>query len=254
MDLRPPLPKEHGAWAQVSLAAGAASLAAPAHPAGFWAWAAALLCAFLAHEPVLILLGQRGATARRSAARGWLALWTAAGCVLGALGWARAPEASRLGLFLPAALGGLLLPCILRGHEKSLPGEGLAALALGGAALPLALRAGLAPEKGLLLAAGLMLAFALGTLLVRRFLAVLRKRPEPFSGWGAALLTGAGAGAGLILLWQGRLLLGLACLPLPLLGLRLFAWPWPPARLKRLGWALALGNLATALLLASALR
>lgn len=238
----------------MALAAGAAAGAAPGHPGGFWAWTAALLCAFLAHEPLLVLLGQRGAKASRRAAWAWLALWMIAGCVLGVLGWRRAPDLARLALLLPIALGALLLPGILRGEEKSLPGEGLAALALGGAALPLALRAGLAPGKGALLTAGLMFAFALGTLLVRRFLAVLRKRPEPFSGRGAALLTGAGAGAGLLLLMQGRLLLGLACLPLPLLGFRLFARPWPPARLKRLGWALAFGNLATALLLASALR
>lgn len=254
MAFRPPLPKEHGAWAQVALAAAAASWTAPAHPGGFWAWIAGLFCAFMAHEPLLILLGQRGAKARKAAAWGWLALWAAAGCTFGILGWRGAPELARQALLLPAAFGALLLPGILRGEEKSLPGEGLAALALGAAALPLALRGGLAPRKALILATGLMLAFALGTLLVRRFIAVLRKRPEPFSGRVAALLTGAGVGAGCILLLQGRLLLGLACLPLPLLGFRLFARPWPPARMKRLGWALAFGNLATALLLASALR
>lgn len=250
----PPLPKEHGAWAQLTLAAGAASLAVPSHPGGFWAWVVALFCAFLAHEPLLILLGQRGAKAEKRVAWAWLGVWAIAGCALGLLGWRSAPEGARMALLAPLVFGALLLPGILRGEEKSLPGEGLAALALGSAALPLALRGGMASGKALFLALGLMLGFTLGTMLVRRFLAELRKRPEPLSGRGAALLTGAGAGIGLMLLMQGQVLFGLACLPLPLIGFRLFAKPWPPARMKRLGWALAFGNFATALLLALALR
>ncbi|MBS1766962.1 MAG: YwiC-like family protein [Acidobacteria bacterium] len=250
----PPLPKEHGAWAQLTLAAGAASLAVPAHPGGFWAWVAALMCAFLAHEPLLILLGQRSAKASKPVAWMWLGVWMALGGALGLMGWRAAPEAARMALLAPMAFGALLLPGIARGEEKSLPGEGLAALALGSAALPLALRGGLARGKAVFLALGLMLAFTLGTMLVRRFLAELRKRPEPLSGQGAAVLTGAGAGLGIMLLLRGQVLFGLACLPLPLLGFRLFARPWPPSRMKRLGWALAFGNFATAVLLALALR
>ena len=257
MDLRPPLPKEHGAWAQLALTTGAVALAVPAHPAGLWAWMGALGCGFLAHEPLLVLLGQRGTRARNGMGRRswiWLVLLLAGGAALGVLGWRTAPAEARASLLLPFLGAALLLPGILRGREKSLAGEALAAVALAGAALPLALRAELPRGKAAALAGGLMLAFVLGTLLVRRFLAERRKRPEPFSALGAALLTGLGGVAGLALLMRGGIALGLACLPLPLLGLRLFAGPWPPHRLKRLGWALALGNLATALLLAFSLR
>lgn len=257
MDLRPPLPKEHGAWAQLVLATGAVALAAPVHPAGLWAWMGALGCGFLAHEPLLVLLGQRGAKARQGMGRRsriWLLLLLAGGAVLGALGWRTAPAEARGSLLLPFLAAALLLPGILRRQEKSLAGEALAAFALAGAALPLALRAGLPRGKAAALTGGLMLAFVLGTLLVRRFLAEQRKRPEPLSAIGAALLMGLGGAAGLALLLEGDIALGLACLPLPLLAFRLFTGPWPPHRLKRLGWALAVGNLATALLLASGLR
>lgn len=257
MDMRPLFPKEHGAWAQLAIASGAVILVARAHPPGFWAWLAALWAAFIAHEPLLLLLGQRGERARKEhRIRAWTWLLTLAGLALflGWFGMKDAAHAARWTLLVPLGFAGLLLPGTLRDEEKSLAGEVLAALALGGAALPLSSRAGAGWTTAWQLAAGLMLAFVLATMLVRRFLAVLRKRPEPLSAVGAALLTGLGAGFGLALAMEGRILEGLALLPLPLLGFRLFASPWPPHRLKRLGWLLALGNIATALMLVAALR
>lgn len=213
--------------------------------------------AFLAHEPLLVLLGQRGVrfrTERGRASAVWLGSLGASAAALALLGLHGSPLLARKAALLPMVPALLLLPGILRGEEKSLAGEALAALALAGASAPLALRAGASLGPALALAAGLGGAFLLGTLLVRQFLAGLRRLPEPLSAYGAPLLTGLGAGAGFILLAEGRWLAGLACLPLPLLGARLLARPWPPRHLKRLGWALAAGELATAALLVLALR
>lgn len=257
MDARLPLPREHGAWAQAALSLGAAAALAPRFPPGFWAWTGAVVLAFLAHEPLLVLLGQRGPRMRMERSRAcalWLGGLGAGAVALALLGLAGSPLLARKAALLPVLPALLLLPGILRGEEKSLAGEALAALALAGASAPLALRAGAGLGSALALAAGLGIAFLLGTLLVRQFLAGLRRRPEPLSVYGAPLLTGLGAGAGLILLSEGRWLAGLACLPLPLLGARLLARPWPPRHLKRLGWALAAGELATAVLLVLALR
>src|SRR5690348_5016130 len=257
MDMRPPFPKEHGAWAQLAIASGAVIPMARAHPLGFWAWLAALGAAFLAHEPLLLLLGRRGAQARNEhRVLAWTCLLMLAGLAL-FLGWSGmrgAAPVARGALLLPLGCAGLLLPGTLRNEEKSLAGEALAALALGSSAWPLSLRAGVGLSAAWQLAAGLRLAFLLATMLVRRFLAALRKRPEPLSAAGAALLTGLGAGVGLALAMEGRVLEGLALLPLPLLGFRLFAGPWPPHRLKHLGWLLAFGNITTAVLLVAALR
>lgn len=257
MDLRLPFPREHGAWAQATLTSVAVLGVVPAAPTGFWAWMCALWMAFLAHEPMLILLGQRGARSRQAQGKAcllWLGLLGAGAVALALAGLPGSSLAARKAALLPAVPALLLLPGILRGEEKSLAGEALAALALAGASAPLALRAGAGSGSALALAAGLGATFLLGTLLVRRYLAGLRRRPEPLSVYGGPLLTGLGAGAGLILLAEGRVLEGLACLPLPLLGFRLLARPWPPSRLKRLGWALAAGNALTALLLVLALR
>lgn len=257
MSWRPPFPREHGAWAQASLATLATLLVAPFYPAGLWAWLGALWLAFFAHEPLLRILGQRGVRIRKEGVVGawaWLAVFGAVALVLAWLGARGASVPARMALLAPLACAGFLLPGILRGEEKSLPGELLAALALGSAAWPLAIRAGASVAAAGQLAGVLALAFTLGTLLIRRFLAQLRNRPEPVSALGAAVLTGLGAGLGLALLMEGRVLEGLALLPLPLLGFWLFARPWPAQRLKHLGWMMAAGNLAVAVLMGVALR
>lgn len=257
MDMRPPFPKEHGAWAQLAIATGALLLVARGLPLSLWAWLAALWAAFIAHESLLLLLGQRGAKARAEhqiRAWTWLLMLAGSALFLGWFGMRSAAPATRWTLLVPLGFAGLLLPGTLRDKEKSLAGEVLAALTLSSAVLPLSLRAGVSWATAWQLATGLMLAFVLATMLVRRFLAVLRKRPEPLSAGGAALLTGLGGGLGLALLMEGRVLEGLALLPLPLLGFRLFAGAWPPHQLKRLGWLLAFGNIATALMLVAALR
>ena len=257
MDFRPPLPREHGAWAQIAIASGAAVMLAHAHPMGFWAWLVALWLAFIAHEALLLVLGQRGVKARQSQGRRawmWMATLLGLAAWMGWLGWENAGPGTRWATALPMGLALLLIPGTIRGEEKTLAGELLAALALGGAALPLVLRAGMAWTLAWHLAGGLMLAFALATLLVRRFLATMRKRPEPITAVGAVVLMGLSAVLGMGLMMDGKILAGISLLPLPLLGLRLLAAPWPPHRLKQLGWMLAFGNIATALLLVAALR
>ncbi|MBK8937310.1 MAG: YwiC-like family protein [Polyangiaceae bacterium] len=56
------MPREHGAYGQLVLPAAAALIAWPSF--GGAALAVAATAMFLAHEPALVLLGQRGARAR----------------------------------------------------------------------------------------------------------------------------------------------------------------------------------------------
>src|SRR6188474_1875399 len=70
------LPREHGAYGQLLFPLGAALAIAGVHPSGMLT-ATAAVAAFVAHEPLVLLLGGRGARARREQRRQaimWLAI------------------------------------------------------------------------------------------------------------------------------------------------------------------------------------
>src|SRR4051812_49522750 len=95
------LPREHGAYGQLlfplvtALAVGRPRVVA-------WLLAASAVGAFLAHEPLLVLLGQRGARAAR-AQRGQAAIWFGGTAVAAAGGGGGA------GAMLAADVGGVLV-------------------------------------------------------------------------------------------------------------------------------------------------
>ncbi|PYR50160.1 MAG: hypothetical protein DMF89_10175, partial [Acidobacteria bacterium] len=100
-------PREHGAYGQLlfplitALAIG--------HPgAAALCLSASAVCAFMAHEPLLVLLGHRGARAVREQglrARRWLAAFAAGAIASGAIAMALMPVAARIALAVPAAGG-----------------------------------------------------------------------------------------------------------------------------------------------------
>jgi hypothetical protein len=174
------LPREHGVWFQLGLPLATALLVTGAPPGALWLSGAAL-AALLAHEPLLLLLGHRGA--RRGEregdrARVWgllLGLLGALSLVLGAL--ALPPEA-RPFLALPLILGGEVLLLAWNRQERTLSGEVLAALALSAWAVPIALAGGLAATPALTLWGTYGLAFSLATLAVRTVIASHRPRAQ----------------------------------------------------------------------------
>jgi len=156
--VRPPVrgvlwPREHGATVQAivpaltGLLAGKATPAAGLLTAGLW-------LAFLAHEPLLVLVGQRGHGARRRqapAAQRQLAWLVPAALASGAAGlWLASPAARYAGL---AALGVAALhgARLARGGTLRAAGtEVFAAVGLSVAALPILLAAQLTlPQAGL---------------------------------------------------------------------------------------------------------
>jgi hypothetical protein len=107
--------------------------------------------AFIAHEPLLVLLGQRGrrvAEEEGPRARRWLAATGGLAAVTGALGIALAPAAARLALALPAALAVVVALLVWRRLEKTTLGEVFVAAALASAGWAVAL-AGHAPAEAL---------------------------------------------------------------------------------------------------------
>lgn len=145
--MRLPIPREHGAYAQLA-APMLVALTMRVPTVGAALLAVASAAAFVAHEPVLILAGRRGKRAREqqsARARRWLVACGAIAAVGGALGLALAPRALPAA-GLAAAVAAIVVLVAWRGHEKTVPGEIVAASALAAAAAPVAMAAG-APAR-----------------------------------------------------------------------------------------------------------
>src|SRR5215472_11819220 len=118
-------PREHGAYGQL-LFPIATALAIGRPGVGALALAAAAVCAFLAHEPLLVLLGQRGSRAARedgAQARRWFGACAAAAVAFAIAAIAFLPPAARVALGAPAAIGLLVGAVIFSRREHTLGGE-----------------------------------------------------------------------------------------------------------------------------------
>lgn len=195
------LPREHGAYAQLLAPLLAALIV------GSPGLAAALLsiaacAAFLANEPLLVVLGHRGrrlAESAGAAARARLRLTGAIAISAGVAGLALAPHA------IPAALL-VALPVVLLGSlawrraVHSLGGELVAAIALPGASVPIAVAAGIP----LLAACASWLAWSLGysaSVVAVHHVIERRRGPTPDDGARVTATLGATALAAVCGLW-----------------------------------------------------
>lgn len=243
-------PREHGAYAQLGLPLVAAMAAGHVGPAA-WLLALAAVALFLAHEPLLVCLGRRGARARGEAgprARRRLALLAAISIALGAVGLVFAPpEATRVSLIpLLAGVGVALLAA--KHREKTMAGEIVAAVALSGAALPVALASGWRGASASAAFVGWAVGFSAVTLAVWP---IAHKRPLGWTGRLAAVLIPAGGGtAGAIILGPAA---AAAALPLIAAAAAVAALRPAPRRLHQVGWAIAAaGAMATVAIVALA--
>ncbi|NPC84890.1 YwiC-like family protein, partial [Pyxidicoccus fallax] len=248
------LPREHGAYVQLGLPLVTALAVTGPSTAGLWLTAAALAC-FLAYEPLLLVLGQRGARRRDEAgALAWRRGLTLAGLgvfcgVLGVLGL---PDGARPYLALPAILGAEVLLMTWGRQGRTLSGELLAALALTAWAVPVALAGGLPPGAALTLWGTFALGFSLATVAVH----VVIRAHEPRADRSLPRLAGLAAGGfGLAGAVVWALTSGLspwhvaALLPMAAVALGTCAVLPAPRHLRRLGWSFAAAGLITAVLL-----
>lgn len=254
------LPKEHGAYGQIAFPLITAFLAAGVSPGGMLL-AAAVVAGFLAHEPALVLLGQRGPRAKRELARlawAWLGSCLAVVAGGGLVAVMTIDPAARWSVAVPAVPAALLSLAAARGAEKSWYGETCAALAFSGAAVPVAMAAGAPAPAAAAVALPFALLFVSATLAVRGV--VLRVR-----GGGDAALAAASRRAALVLAAAGCVVLGLMAavglLPWSVLaaatpGLVTAAVialrPAAPARLRTLGWTLIAASVVTAAIVVAA--
>lgn len=244
-------PREHGAWAQLGFPLACGLIVGGVAPPNLL-WTLAAILAFLGHEPLLILLGQRGTRARRElggrARRRLLAFALLALPALAAALILAAPPA-RFAMAVSLALCAALGRFIWTRQEKTAAGELLAVLAFASAAAPLVLAAS-TTARALTLTLGWAAIFAIGTLGAR---GVIHSRKTGRRAMLPALLA-------VVVVWSATcaLLLGGAALspltaaalvPTTVLALALAARPPHPRHLRKVGFALLSASIVAAVLL-----
>lgn len=251
------MPREHGAYGQLALPLTSA-LAVSAPSWASLALSVGFVAGFLAHEPLLVALGQRGGRAKREhgarATRRGITLAALSVFTLG-MGARLGGPAVRSALLLPAALALALAPFVLSRRERSLSGEILAAAALSATALPVARAGGASLPVGVAVAAVWAVGYAVATVVIRGVLAASRNDPSARLSLRAALAAMtlvAGAGVGSLGPAARAFALGVA--PMCLLALALALWPPPARQIRAVGWANVAASVVTLVALIAQLR
>lgn len=165
-------PREHGAYFQLAIPlVTACCLYRPGVATIALAVGAAL--AFLANEPLLVVLGHRGA--RRKAtdgarARSRLVVLAVGAVILGAVGLASSPSAAIAAAIIAVPTAVLLGFAWLRA-EHTVPGEIVAAIALTGASAPVVVASGAALSLALHVWLGWAVGFGAMVIAVHRVIA-----------------------------------------------------------------------------------
>jgi hypothetical protein len=258
------VPREHGAYAELLFPIATVFLGgAPTMSTVLLAIGA--IAAFLANEPLLVLVGERGTRLQRTeSARAKRALLVFAifGLTAGIAGIMNAPESAQYAVILPVALGGGVFFLAAQGLERSMFGEALAAFALSSVAVPLGLSAGLGTFDSLAVAVIWAVIALLGTSVVRLTVArtkakddqarasVALKRSLLIVACLAVIAIGCAAPFGeRVSLWVLA-----AAVPVAVVVLIMAAFRPTSRRLRLLGWSLVGASLVSLIAVVTTLR
>ncbi len=237
-------PREHGVYVQVSLPLLTALLISPTLAGAFIS--SAVVAAFLLHEPLLVLTGERGSRAKTeasTAARTRLLLLASVSLSTGGVGFLLAPLHARVAFLLLVLCGFITLVIVWRHATKTILGELLVALTFAFALLPVVL-AGRGPELISWIVVGIWAAvFGIQTLTVHGVKA---------RGGRMAHLTVAIATALLVLSGLGAKMMSpvLIALAVPaLVTIAVLVSRTRATRLRRIGWAFVCADSTTLFLI-----
>ncbi|HSD90800.1 MAG TPA: YwiC-like family protein [Kofleriaceae bacterium] len=242
------LPREHGAYVQL-LAPMVLAIAATRGSPAAWLVVLAACAAFVANEPLLVLLGHRGKRAHdqdQVRARWMLAVFATLAAAAGIAGLVLAPPAARAMAGLVAIPTLLLVVLGWLRKQRTLVGEAIAVIALTGASVPVETAAGMPWRAAVLLWVGWACGYGCTILAVHR---VISRGKQPRSGIDVA--------AGITFLVAGAALAVLASRDFPLVvgaplslgaGIVAVLAP-PPAKLRPIGFAMVGASLLSIALL-----
>jgi hypothetical protein len=249
------VPREHGAYGQLivplltAMSVGRPSAAALTLAIGAGA-------SFVAHEPLLVLIGARGGRLKREErhrATRWLAVSTSIAAVSGAAGAVMLPAAARWTLLVPVTLAACAALMMASGRERTASGEIVATSTLASLSLPVAVAAGATTEAALTCTAAFSAGFAAATLGVR---AIIGRPHRRASGRAAAIGTIAALVVGVGLLVLAGIVFPAALwasAPVGAVALTLALAVPPPRYLWAVGWTLVAATMLAGTILVIAI-
>ena len=249
------IPREHGAYGQLGFPI-AAALGSGRPGVAALALVIAFVAAFVAHEPVLVLIGDRGPRARRESYREAVTTVAVAGTIVLLAGLPAIllmPQRERWTVAVPTAFAVAALPMIAQRRQKTTTGELHAALALASCALPAGVAAGVTEQKAAACWFVLTLGFWAATLAVRGTIANQRREGAAGLRTAAAIVAIAAPVLTLVMTSYFGLNPWLWTTALPLSTLALIAAVVAPSarRLREIGWTLIGASALAAVMLAA---
>jgi len=253
------LPREHGAYSQMAMPLVTSLVVARASPPAVLT-AIAVVCGFLAHEPLLLLLGGRGVRARQATAvraRVWFATTFVSMFAAGVAAFRLTSADARWSFVLPLVPAAWVGAAILRGQEKHASAEVAVALAFALTAFPVCLSAGVGIETAASVALVFASIYVTGVLCVRALVLGRRaggnlsaSRATRFALIVVAAASTVGMAVAVIGTWLPWPTL-VAATPGLATAVALATGP-RRAALKTVGWSLALMSATAALILIGA--
>ena len=249
------IPREHGAYAEL-LFPIVTVLLGGSPTTSTWLLAVGAIACFLANEPLLVLVGQRGNRTKREEsdrAKRALLLFSLVAIGAGVAGLLLATTAVQYAVSVPLLLGVGLVMLAIQGLERSMLGEGLAAATLSSIAIPLGLSAGLGLRATLAVALIWLVTSLLGTAEVRLTIARTKAKTDEefarvrFKRALLVLVCLAIIAVGVIAPYGSRVGLWIlaAAVPVALVVLAMAALRPTARRLRLMGWSLVAANLCS---------
>jgi hypothetical protein len=243
-------PREHGAYAELGFPLATGLVLGGLSVAGGCIALGAVLV-FVAHEPLAVITGTRGARrqveAGRAARRRFVRL-AAGAMVAGGVGVLLGGTGVRSAAMVPLVPAVAALPWLVRGRQKSLSAELLIVAAFAGTALPLVVAGGRGWAVGSIVAGVWLVCFALETLAVHR-LKLYHKRRRGALGLrtGIVVLSVTVSAVALVATVAGSMpaLVAAALAPPTFVSVAVALVPVHPRRLKAVGWSLVCANAVT---------
>lgn len=236
-------PKEHGAYAILGIPIATSLIIGGPTLVGVCV-AVAAFAGFFAHEPLLITLGHRGSRAQREtpAARKWLFLLLALTVICGCVALAAGSFAVRCSLLMCGLLAASSFALAIAGKHKTMIGQLWGVVGLSVPCVPILLAGEFATQVTLEAWGTWLIGFAATTMAVRGVIAAQKRKSRTVHWFAVTALTSLISG-----LAACEMTLPLASLPMLFMSWYLMFDPPHATQLKRIGWTLVGGTVASAI-------